>query len=602
MATHTALKATANERWKELTEGQRPWIRIGTAICGHAAGAFDTLAAIESKLKSSGIDATVDEVGCLGICFAEPLVDVTLPGGPRLFFSNVGVDDVDAIVDGYVKSGNIPTEGVMGYLAEEGQVVSPDAINGVPNLNDIPQIGRQKRVALRNAGTTAPADVYQYLARDGYAGLNRALIEMKPEDVIEEMKSSGLRGRGGAAFPTGVKWSFMSRGENPKYILCNCEEGDPGAFNDKAILESDPYTTIEGITIAGYATGSSNGIIFIRHGHDGPIDRAEAAVKQAYEAGLLGKNILGTDFSFDIEISLTGESYVAGEETALMEAVEGHRSMPRARPPFPAAFGVWGRPSTINNVKTLSYAPSILENGAEWFSDIGVNKSTGTAIICLSGNITYPGLYEVPMGLTIGEVINEIGGGVPDGRKLKLLQTGGPLGGVLSDQSADVHLDFDEMREAGAILGSGGIIVADERTCAVDLTRVLVAFCQYESCGKCFPCRLGTTNLLEIVERICAHEDRPGDVELMKTVGKTMQMGSLCGHGQLGFNPIESAIKHFDSDFRTHMEERRCPTGSCRRPGYAPVNTRSFAQVPIGEPVAPVEPAPVSLAPGLAGK
>jgi NADH:ubiquinone oxidoreductase subunit F (NADH-binding)/(2Fe-2S) ferredoxin len=596
MATYAELKTASNERWRELTAGDRPWVRIGTAICGHAAGAFDTLAALRDKLEASGVDATVDEVGCLGLCFAEPLVDVTLPGGARLFFSNVGVDDVEAIVDGYIDDGKVPSEGVLGYLAEDGQ----DPIDGAPNLADLPQIGLQKRVVLRNAGTTAPNDVYQYVARGGYAGLNRCLAEMKPEDVIEEMKSSGLRGRGGAAFPTGVKWSFMTRGENPKYILCNCEEGDPGAFNDKAILESDPYMNLEGMTIAGYATGSSNGIIFIRHGHDGPIDRTEAAIAQAYEAGLLGSNILGTGFSFDIEVSLTGESYVAGEETALMEAVEGKRAMPRARPPFPAAFGVWGRPSTINNVKTLSYAPSILERGAEWFSGIGVNKSTGTAIICLSGNITYPGLYEVPMGLTIGEIIEEIGGGVPEGRSLKLLQTGGPLGGVLSDQSAGVHLDFDEMREAGAILGSGGIIVADERTCAVDLTRVLVAFCQYESCGKCFPCRLGTTNLLEIVERICNHEDRPGDVELMKSVGKTMQVGSLCGHGQLGFNPIESAIKHFESDFRVHMEEKRCPTGSCRRPAYAPVNTRPFGEVPIAGPDGP--PQPLELAPELAGQ
>ncbi len=580
MAGYKELRAVADERWERLTRGRRPWIRVGTAMCGHAAGAFDTLRALREALESRGIDARVDEVGCLGICFAEPLVDVMLPGGPRVFFRNVDASGVTSIVEGYIGSGVVPAEGVIGYLAEDGQAAAQD----VADLNSLSPIGRQRRVALRNAGTIAPDDIYQYIARGGYAGLNRALIDMQPGDVIEEMKASGLRGRGGAAFPTGVKWSFMSRGDKPKYILCNCEEGDPGAYNDKAILESDPYMTIEGMTIAGFATGASNGIIFIRHGHDGPIERTEAAIRQAYGAGLLGEDILGTDFSFDMEVALTGESYVAGEETALMEAVEGNRSMPRSRPPFPAAFGVWGRPSTINNVKTLSYAPSILEHGAEWFSSIGVNKSTGTAIICLSGNITYPGLYEVPMGLSIGEVIEEIGGGVPDGRQLKLLQTGGPLGGVLGGQSTGVHLDFDEMREAGAILGSGGIIVADDRACAVDLTRVLVAFCQFESCGKCFPCRLGTTNLLEIVERICRHENRPSDVELMKSVGKTMQVGSLCGHGQLGFNPIESAIKHFESDFRAHMEEGRCPTGSCRRPYYAPRNTRPFAEVPIAGP------------------
>ena len=579
MARYAELRAAADAHWEELTRGGRAWVRVGTAMCGHAAGALDTLGAIRAAVESGDLSARVDEVGCLGLCFAEPLVDVALPGGPRVFFANVGAADISAII-GYIESGKLPAGAALGYLAEEGQ----DAAGDMQDLGAFEPMRRQVRVALRNAGTVAPSDIHQYIARGGYAGLNRALTEMQPADVIEEVKSSGLRGRGGAAFPTGVKWSFMARGEGQKYILCNCEEGDPGAYNDKAILESDPHTTIEGMAIAGYATGATNGIIFIRHGHDGPIDRAEAAIAQAYEAGLLGRDILGTGFSFDMEVALTGESYVAGEETALMEAVEGNRSMPRSRPPFPAAFGVWGLPSTINNVKTLSYAPSILERGSGWFSGIGTSGSSGTAIICLSGNITYPGLYEVPMGLTIGEVIEEVGGGVPDGRRLKLLQTGGPLGGVLGGDSTAVHLDFDEMREAGAILGSGGIIVADERTCAVDLTRVLVAFCQFESCGKCFPCRLGTTNLLEIVERICRCESRPGDVDLMKSVGRTMQVGSLCGHGQLGFNPIESAIKHFEADFRAHMDEGRCPTGSCLRPHFAPRNTRSFAQEPIGSP------------------
>ena len=578
MGTYAELRTAAAERWTELTGGPRPWIRVGTAMCGHASGAPEVLSALRDALASRSVDARVDEVGCLGICFAEPLVDVMMPGGPRVFFGNVTPQDAEALVGGYV-SGGAPGPGAIGYLAEDGQ--EPPA--GVPDLASLPPIGRQRRVALRNAGTTAPADIHQYIARGGYEGLDRALA-MDPPEVIEAVKESGLRGRGGAAFPTGLKWSFMARGDGPKYILCNCEEGDPGAYNDKAILESDPYVTIEGMTIAGYATGATNGIIFIRHGHDGPIDRTEEAIRAAYGAGLLGADILGSGFGFDMEVALTGESYVAGEETALMEAVEGSRSMPRSRPPFPAAFGVWGLPSTINNVKTLSYAPSILRHGAKWFSEIGVNKSTGTAIICLSGNITYPGLYEVPMGLSVAEVIDEIGGGVPEGRSLKMLQTGGPLGGVLGGGSTSVRLDFDEMREAGAILGSGGIIVADERACAVDLTRVLVAFCQFESCGKCFPCRLGTTNLLEIVERICRNESRPQDVDLMRSVGRTMQVGSLCGHGQLGFNPIESAIEHFGPDFRAHMEERRCPTGSCERPQFAPVNTRPFAEVPIEGP------------------
>ncbi|MDP6301261.1 MAG: NADH-ubiquinone oxidoreductase-F iron-sulfur binding region domain-containing protein [SAR202 cluster bacterium] len=571
MPGYEEIKKTADERWQRLTSGERPWIRVGTALCGHAAGVYQVIDALNAELRNRDVPAIIDEVGCLGLCYAEPLIDIQKPGASRLFFSNVTPEDVPGIVESYLVNDIVPTEQAFAYLGET-------AIDGVPDLNESPRMQAQQRIALRNAGHTAPGDIYQYIARGGYAAIDKAIREMQPEDVIKQVTDSGLRGRGGAAFPAGVKWSFMVRAPGPpKYILANCEEGDPGAYNDKGILESDPHTLLEGLLIAGYAAGASNGIVFIRHGHDGPIDRTEKAIEQAYELGLIGNNILGTDFSFDIEVALTGESYVAGEETALMEAIEGHRSQPRFRPPFPAAFGVWGKPSTINNVKTLSYAPEIIIKGAEWFSSIGVNRSTGTAILCLTGDITYPGLYEVPMGLTLDEVVNNLGGGVPNGKNLKLLQTGGPLGGVLSDESMSVHLDFDEMRAAGAILGSGGIIVGNEDVCAVDLTRVLVAFCQFESCGKCFPCRLGMEHMLEIVERIANCESRPGDMDLLRNVGATVESGSLCGHGQLGFGPIRSAITHFEADFTAHIEERRCPTGSCLGPKLVPVNTRPYA-------------------------
>ena len=571
MPSYHELKAEADRRWLELVSGDRPWIRVGTAMCGHAVGAFQVVDALKAELDRQGVEATLDEVGCLGICFAEPLVDIMRPGSSRLFFKNVAPDDVPDLVETYLINGTVPADKALGYLGD-----SP--IDGVPDLNTLPGIKYQQRIALRNAGHIAFDDVYQYIAQGGYAGLQKALFEMQPDDVVKEITESGLRGRGGAAFPTGVKWSFLVRSPGPpKYILCNCEEGDPGAYNDKGILESDPHILLEGMAIAGYATGATKGYVFIRHGHEGPIDRTERAIEQAYELGLLGENIMGSDSSFDIEVSLTGESYVSGEESALMEAIEGKRAMPRFRPPFPAQFGVWGKPSNINNVKTLAYAPEIISRGAQWFSSIGVNKSTGTAIICLNGKIRYPGLYEVPMGLTLGQVVNDIGGGVPDGNTLKLLQTGGPLGGVLGAESMSIKLDFDEMREAGAILGAGGIIVADQDTCAVDLTRVLVAFCQYESCGKCFPCRLGMEHLLEIVERIARCESRPGDLELMRNVGTTMEASSLCGHGQLGFGPIRSAFEHFEADFRVHMEEGRCPTGSCDGPMLSPKNTRPYA-------------------------
>jgi len=570
MPSYQELKSQANERWQELTNSEKPWIRIGTAMCGHAAGAYQVIDAIKAELDKRGIAANTDEVGCLGICYAEPLVDIQKPGRSRLFFGNVSPEDVPAIIEAYLVNDKLPDTNTLGYIGENAEL-------GAPNLAEISGIKMQQRIALRNGGNTAPNDILQYIATGGYEGLNKALFDLQPAEVIKEVTDSGLRGRGGAAFPTGVKWSFMVRAEPPKYILCNCEEGDPGAYNDKGILESDPYTLIEGMCIAGYATGATNGFVFIRHGHEGPIGRTERAIAQAYEKGLLGKNILGSDFSFEIEVALTGESYVAGEETALMEAIEGHRSMPRFRPPFPAAFGVWGHPSTINNVKSLSYAPEIISKGAEWFSNIGVNRSTGTAIVCLNGKVNYPGLYEVPMGLTLGQIVNDIGGGVPNGKSLKMLQTGGPLGGVLSADSMDVHIDFDEMREAGAIFGSGGVIVNDEDTCAVDITRNLVAFTQYESCGKCFPCRLGMEQLLQVVERIAIFDGKPEDLDLLRSIGKTMEASSLCGHGQLGFGPIRSAIQHFESDFAAHIEEKRCPTGSCLPPMIAPKSTRPYA-------------------------
>ena len=568
MATYIELKAKAEEGWQTLTQGDSPWIRIGTALCGKAAGASLVLESLKADLERRGIQAHVSEVGCLGLCYAEPLVDILKPGKPRVFFKNVTPEQVPELVESYLVQDIPKPEMALGYLGN-------GPLDSVPDLNQLPTMSSQIRIALRNAGLIDPLDIYQYIANGGYAGLNKALFEMETQQVLEEVTNSGLRGRGGAAFPTGTKWNFLARSPEPvKYILCNCEEGDPGAYNDKGILESDPHTLLEGMIIAGYATGANYGYVFIRHGHEGPIERTQKAIEQAYEVGLLGKNILGSDFSYDIEVSLTGDSYVSGEETAMMESIEGKRAMPRYRPPFPAQEGLWGKPSNINNVKTLAYVPEIISRGSEWFATIGVNRSKGTAILCLSGNITYPGMYEVPMGMTLRQVLEDVGGGVPNGRKLKLLQTGGPLGGVLSGEQIDITLDFEAMAQAGAILGSGGIIVADDDTCAVDMTRVLVAFCQFESCGKCFPCRLGMTHLLEVLERICRSEARPGDMELMQTMGRSMALGSLCGHGQLGFNPVQSAFRYFADDFKAHMEEGRCPTGQCTGFYITPTRTR----------------------------
>ena len=566
--TFEVLESVAKQRWEDLNSGSKPWIRVGTALCGEAAGSKNLLPRIQNILDALKIDANVSEVGCLGLCFAEPLLDIQLPGQSRVFYRNVSEDDLEQIITSHIKDSNINSD--LAFLYSGG-----DELSDVNRLESHPMKAKEQRIALRNAGNIDPYDINQYIANGGYQALNKALSEMDSEAVLNEVKDSGLRGRGGAAFSTGIKWSFLASNDAPdKYILCNCEEGDPGAFNDKGILESDPHTVVEGVILAGYATKSNYGYIFIRHGHDGPIERTKNAIKQAYEKGLLGDNILGSNISFNMEVALTGDSYVAGEETALMEAIEGKRSMPRYRPPFPAQVGVFGKPTNINNVKSLSYVPEIIRNGGQWFSDIGYEQSKGTAILCLSGSLKFTGMIEVPMGLNLKDVLYEIAGGVPEDRNLKLVQTGGPLGGVLNSENIDLVLDYETFRNAGAILGSGGIIAADDRTCIVDLTRSLIAFCQYESCGKCFPCRMGMSHLLEVLERICDLQGTDEDLDLMRNIGENMQAGSLCGHGQLGFNPVASAIKYFPGEFNQHIIGHTCLTKVCNNKRFSPTRTR----------------------------
>ncbi len=574
------LKQQASDHLAQLES--KPRVRIGTDLSGLAAGAEAVVEAFRSEVASNKLDVIISKVGGIGLAYAEPLVDIQLPSQPRVFYNNVAPEQVLALVKEHLMGGKPAAERAMAVSG------AGDSSN-VPSLEDLPMMKGQVRIALRNAGHIDPTDIYEYIASGGYSGLDKALSGMSPQEVQEEVATSGLRGRGGAAFPTATKWRFLMGSPGPvKYILCNCEEGDPGAFNDKGILESDPHTLIEGTILAGYATGASNGIVFIRHGHDVPIERTREAIRQAYDKGLLGENILGTEFSFDAEVSLVGESYVSGEETALMESVEGKRAMPRYRPPFPAAYGVWGKPSNINNIKTLAYVPEIVARGGEWFASIGTERSKGTAILCLSGTIERPGMVEVPMGMTIREAVEGLGGGVPGGGPVKLLQTGGPLGGVLSGEKMDIPLDFDAMARAGAILGSGGIIVGDQSVCAVDLARLLVAFCQYESCGKCFPCRLGTTHLLQILDRICQFKAGPRDLELMQELGSNMAAGSLCGHGQLGFNPIKSSIDYFPDEFVAVMEEKRWPAGEYSADFFMPdramrdQNTETFSSLRRG--------------------
>ncbi len=552
------LRQKADAEWLSLTAGDKPWVRVGLGTSGEAAGAEE---AYDALIESLGSDANVTLVGSMGLCYAEPLIDVQLPGGARVFYANVSADEVADVVGGHIKSGRANAGRAFAWHGDE----RPEGLGAVTRLSELPTVRVQTRLATKLAGDIDPRDLSQYIANGGYSALEKALEDMDPASVLDEVKNSGLRGRGGAAFPTGVKWGFLAPNPAPvKYILCNCEEGDPGAFNDKGILESCPHTLLEGLILAGYATNSSNGFIFIRQGHSLPIENSRKAVQDAYAAGLLGQNILGSDFSYDVEVALTGDSYVAGEETALMEAIEGKRSMPRYRPPFPAAEGLWGKPSNINNVKTLAYAPTIIQNGADAFKSIGIESTSGTAILCITGAVNRPGMYEIPMGsLTVREVVEEVAGGIKDGKKMKLFQAGGPLFGPIGEEGFDSPIDFDSIGKTTGSLGSGGIIIGDEDVCAVNLTRNLMAFNQFESCGKCFPCRLGMTHMVETLERISQNVGREDDLALMERMGASMRMGSLCGHGQLGYNPVASALKYFEADFRSHMDDKKCPTGAC---------------------------------------
>ena len=492
--------------------------------------------------------------------YLEPTLQITGADGLHYLYGNVTEAELPKLLKQHIGAGKPLTSRVYAGWADDGT----SAPAGVTDLNELPVWKLQTRITTRNCGVIDPQDIFHYVANDGYSALHKALVEMTPQDTLEEVKNSKLRGRGGAAFSTGVKWSFLagSKKPAPRYVLCNCEEGDPGAFNDKGIIENDPHTLLEGLIINGYATHATKGYVFIRQGHTIPIENMGHAIDQAYENGILGKDIFNSGFNFDVEVSLTGDSYVAGEETAMMEAIEGKRAQPRFKPPFPAVAGLWQRPTNINNVKTLSYVPQIVSNGADWFGAVGTEASAGTALVCLSGHIKRPGLYEVDTSQSIKTLLYELGGGSSTEHDIKLIQTGGPLGGILGAEAFGINLCFDEMKKAGAILGSGGIIVGDESVSTVDLLRNVVAFNQFESCGKCFPCRLGYTHMLEVMERMCKADGRPDDLALLERIGVSMKQGSLCGHGQLGYEPVQSALRYFGDEFKRQMSEDASAVGT----------------------------------------
>ena len=551
------IKAKALEDWYKLNSNK--WVRVGGGTSGQAMGSYEIFNKAKNILDKNFSDVNISLVSAIGLMYLEPIIDITLPDGTRTYYGNVDSTEIENILNFHLSKNKPLLDRVFAGNDKAAKLWD------IQNINDMPNISRQIKIATRNFGDTDPLSIDHYIARGGYSALSSAIFEKTPEFIVDEVKNSGLRGRGGAAFPAGVKWSFLAPSKEPvKYVLCNCEEGDPGAFNDKGIIENDPHTLVEGLILNGYATNSSNGYIFIRQGHEIPINAAKKAISDAYEKGLLGKNILGSNFSFDMEVSLTGDSYVAGEETALMEAIEGKRSTPRYKPPFPAAQGLWKKPTNINNVKTLSYVPEIIRKGSDWFKSIGTETTSGTAIVCLSGHIKFPGMYEIPMGMTIREVLEDVGGGIFKGKSIKVLQAGGPLNGLLGEEAFDTMIDFDAMSAAGASIGSGGIIVGNEKTNIVDLLRNLIAFNQFESCGKCFPCRLGNTHMLEILDRMCQKKSNPNDLDLIQRIGSSMKSGSLCGHGQLGYNPILSAMKYFREEIESAVNGKINLTGANR--------------------------------------
>jgi NADH:ubiquinone oxidoreductase subunit F (NADH-binding)/(2Fe-2S) ferredoxin len=545
----------ARAKWDELRDNRVPFLFLGAGSCGLAAGAAETQAAAEEHLGKIGRDYRVIQVGCIGPCYLEPLLDVQMPGKPRTSYANVAAKDVVPILDAFFLRNETPKNRLAGHFGD-------GELEGIPRFFDQPMLKPQRRVVLRNCGLIDPDDVDHYLARDGYRGLENALSG-SPEDVLEKVKTSGLRGRGGAGFPTWKKWATCRETESDvRYLICNADEGDPGAFMNRSLIEGDPHAVLEGMLIAAYAIGAGRGYVYIRAEYPLAIRRLKTAIGQMRELGLLGDDILGSGFSFDLKIKEGAGAFVCGEETALIASIEGKRGMPRTRPPFPAVSGVHGKPTIINNVETLGTIPNILRHGAEWFAGCGTETSKGTKTFSLVGKVRRTGLIEVPLGTTLREVIFDIGGGTQ--KPFKAVQTGGPSGGCLSEEFLDTPIDYEHLAAAGSIMGSGGLIVVDTDTCIVDTARYFLTFTQSESCGKCVPCRVGTRHLAGLLEKVCQGKAELADLDKLERLGQTVKMGSLCGLGATAPNPALTSLKYFRSEFIAHVKDKRCPAVVCK--------------------------------------
>ena len=553
---------------------ERPQLLVGIATCANAAGARDTRDQLVESLEAAGLTDEVDliQVGCVGRCSLEPLVEVRMPGEQPRMYTEVNEERAAQIVQQDIAGGKplstwlIDEGATLGEPATPAAEVAPGEINlFTRDWQHVEFFARQLRIALRNVGRIDPESIDDHIAVGGYAGLAKVLDEMTPDDVVQTLIDSKLRGRGGAGFPTGLKWKFTRAEEaTPKYIICNADEGDPGAFMDRSTLEGDPHSVLEAMVIAGFAIGAEQGYVYVRAEYPLAIKRLKQAIAQARELGLLGEDVLGTGFRFDIDLRLGAGAFVCGEETALIASIEGKRGMPRPRPPYPSVSGLWGKPTCINNVETLASIPAIILKGAEWFAGIGTEGSKGTKVFALAGNVNNTGLVEVPMGVTLREIIFDLGGGVPEGREFKAAQTGGPSGGCLSAAYLDTPIDYDSLREAGAIMGSGGLIVMDDTSCMVDIAKFFLTFTQDESCGRCTPCREGTKRMLEILERITTGKGEERDFERLQRLCEVTTRASLCGLGQTAANPVLSTLRHFREEYEAHIYDHSCPAHVCR--------------------------------------
>jgi NADH-quinone oxidoreductase subunit F len=522
-------------------------IRVGLASCGIAAGGRKVYDAFDTQLRASVPQAKLKQTGCMGMCYNEVLVEVVSPRNERTFYGKVTPDRVPRIIDEHLIQGKPIDEWVIPAAEMESLMA------------------KQKRIVLRNCGLIDPESITDYLAADGYKAIEKAVSSMSPQDVIDEITRSGLRGRGGAGFPTGIKWGFARKASNwQKYIVCNADEGDPGAFMDRSVLESDPNSVIEGMLIAGYAVGASEGYIYVRAEYPLAIQRLEIALAEAREAGFIGDGIRGYDFNFDIKIRQGAGAFVCGEETALLMSIEGRRGMPRFRPPFPAQSGLWGKPTTINNVETLANVAWIIHHGADAYNAYGTEKSKGTKVFALAGKVARGGLIEVPMGITLREVVFDIGGGTSSGLEFKAIQIGGPSGGVIPAHLADTPVDYESVTKTGAIMGSGGLIVMDESSCMIDIAKFFLNFTQDESCGKCTFCRIGTLRMEEILERITNGNGREEDIATLEELARNVKRASLCGLGQTAPNPVLTTIKYFRDEYEEHISEKKCRAKKCR--------------------------------------